>query len=161
MVAPDRDKLRRAFRVPTARPFAVDGERPLEAPATSAPSPAPSSGAGARPGTMREFLLRRQQQFAEPPRAPVALPPGDDLTTPHGVLWRRELRYPLAGCHGDVVLARVRQLFPEGRLSARRVTLAPPLARVLCRLHPALYGLFNGLPLLRTHRLAWIAKPGP
>lgn len=60
-----------------------------------------------------------------------------------------------------VPLARVRQLFPGGRLSARRVTLAPPLARVLCRLHPALYGVFNGLPLLRTHRLAWIAKPGP
>ena len=59
-----------------------------------------------------------------------------------------------------VPLARVRQLFPEGRLSARRVTLAPPLARALCRLHPALYGVFNSLPLLRTHRLVWIAKPG-
>jgi SAM-dependent methyltransferase len=58
-----------------------------------------------------------------------------------------------------VPLARVRQLFPGGRLSARRVTLAPPLARALCRLHPALYGVFNSLPWLRTHRLAWIAKP--
>ena len=58
-----------------------------------------------------------------------------------------------------VPLARVQQLFPGGRLSARRVTLAPPLARVLCRLHPSLYGLFNSLPFLRTHRLAWIAKP--
>jgi hypothetical protein len=39
------------------------------------------------------------------------------------------------------------------------VTLAPPLARAACRLHPALYPLLNALPLLRTHRLAWIGKP--
>ena len=58
-----------------------------------------------------------------------------------------------------VPLARVRQLFPAGRVQARRVTLAPPLARRLCRVHPGLYGLFNALPLLRTHRLAWIEKP--
>ncbi len=58
-----------------------------------------------------------------------------------------------------VPLARLKALFPEGRLDARRVTLAPPLARALCRVHPALYGVFNALPLLRTHLLAWIAKP--
>jgi SAM-dependent methyltransferase len=59
-----------------------------------------------------------------------------------------------------VPLARVRQLFPQARrLDARRVTLAPPLARAVCRLHPALYSLCNALPLLRTHRLAWIEKP--
>jgi hypothetical protein len=50
-------------------------------------------------------------------------------------------------------------LFPAGRITHRRVTLAPPLARAVCRLHPALYGVFNSLPLLRTHLLAWIAKP--
>jgi SAM-dependent methyltransferase len=58
-----------------------------------------------------------------------------------------------------VPLARVRALFPEGRLSARRVTLAPPLARALARVHPALLPLFNALPVLRTHVLAWIEKP--
>lgn len=121
MVAPDRDKLRRAFRVPTVRAGAVDGERTqpaadADSPA-SAPSPTGSPGAAVRPGTMREFLLRRQQQFAEPPRPPVALPPADELTTPHGVLWRRELRYPLVACHGDVALARVRQL--DGALLAK------------------------------------------
>ena len=57
-----------------------------------------------------------------------------------------------------VPLARVRALFPQGQVQARRVTLAPPLARVVCRLHPALYGVFNVLPLLRTHVLAWVAK---
>ncbi len=58
-----------------------------------------------------------------------------------------------------VPMARVHSLFPAARIVARRVTLAPPLARVLCRLHPTLYTLFNLLPLLRTHRLAWIEKP--
>jgi len=58
-----------------------------------------------------------------------------------------------------VPLARVGALFPHGRVQAQRVTLAPPLARALCRVHPGLYTVANALPLLRTHVLAWIAKP--
>jgi SAM-dependent methyltransferase len=58
-----------------------------------------------------------------------------------------------------VPLARVRELFPQGRVDALRVTLAPPIARRVVRLHPALYTLFNCVPALRTHLIAWIAKP--
>jgi SAM-dependent methyltransferase len=58
-----------------------------------------------------------------------------------------------------VPLPRVRELFPQGRLRHRRVTLAPPLARAVTRLHPALYTAFSSLPWLRTHVLAWIDKP--
>lgn len=58
-----------------------------------------------------------------------------------------------------VKLARIRQLFPEGVLSVRRVTLAPPIARKVVPVHPALYGVFNALPFLRTHVLCWIQKP--
>jgi SAM-dependent methyltransferase len=58
-----------------------------------------------------------------------------------------------------VPLARVQQLFPQARITTRRVTLAPPLARALCRVHPKLYPVLNSLPLLRTHVLAWLAKP--
>ena len=58
-----------------------------------------------------------------------------------------------------VPLARVRRLFPQGQLSVRRLTLAPPLARAACRVHPVLHTLLNTLPMLRTHVLAWIAKP--
>jgi SAM-dependent methyltransferase len=58
-----------------------------------------------------------------------------------------------------VPLRRVRALFPQGRIDARRVTLAPPVARRVVRLHPAAWRVFNALPLLRTHVLAWIAKP--
>jgi SAM-dependent methyltransferase len=60
-----------------------------------------------------------------------------------------------------VPLARIGTLFPAARRVHRRVTLAPPLARAVCRVHPALYGVFNTLPLLRTHVLAWIEKPKP
>ena len=59
-----------------------------------------------------------------------------------------------------VPLARLRVLFPQGRLRHRRVTLAPPLARAVTRLHSAIYTLLNTLPLLRTHVLAWVEKPG-
>lgn len=55
-------------------------------------------------------------------------------------------------------LERVRALFPQGRVEAQRVTLAPPLARLACRLSPGLYPVLNALPLLRTHVLAWIEK---
>ena len=57
-----------------------------------------------------------------------------------------------------VPLARLQALFPRGRIRSQRVTLAPPLARALCRLHPSLYSVFNLLPALRTHVLAWVEK---
>ena len=38
-----------------------------------------------------------------------------------------------------VPLARLRQLFPQACIDARRVTLAPPLARIVCAWHPSLY----------------------
>ena len=53
-----------------------------------------------------------------------------------------------------VPLQRVRELFPQGRFTARRVTLAPPLARAM----PAAYPLLNLLPFLRTHRLVLVEK---
>jgi SAM-dependent methyltransferase len=56
-------------------------------------------------------------------------------------------------------LNRVRALFPQGRVRAKRITLAPPIARRVTRVHPSLYIVFNAVPLLRTHLLAWIEKP--
>lgn len=58
-----------------------------------------------------------------------------------------------------VPLQRVRALFPTAHVRHRRITLAPPLARRACRVHPALYTALNTLPLLRTHLLCWIQKP--
>lgn len=60
-----------------------------------------------------------------------------------------------------VPLRRVRELFPDADMSVRRVTLAPPVSRRVCRIHPAAYHLFNALPLLRSHVLCWLEKKSP
>lgn len=57
-----------------------------------------------------------------------------------------------------VPLRRLRALFPQGRIRSQRITLAPPLARMVTRGHPALYGMCNAIPILRTHLLAWIGR---
>lgn len=57
-----------------------------------------------------------------------------------------------------VPVTRIRQLFPEGKLTMWRLTLAPPISRRVCALHPVLYHLFNAFPFLRTHVLCWIQK---
>lgn len=57
-----------------------------------------------------------------------------------------------------VPLRRVRELFPKGRLHAQRLTLAPPIARAVCRLHPGAYTVFNSIPWLRSHVLVLIEK---
>ncbi|CAN5739836.1 class I SAM-dependent methyltransferase [soil metagenome] len=77
-----------------------------------------------------------------------------------GVLWYDfTLDNPRNADVRGVPLQRIRALFPQGRVHARRITLAPPIARAVSRVHPALYTVFNLLPPLRTHLLAWIAKP--
>ena len=58
-----------------------------------------------------------------------------------------------------VPLSRVSALFPQAVLRSQRLTLAPPIARAVCRLSPVLYPVFNALPLLRTHVLVWLQKP--
>lgn len=57
-----------------------------------------------------------------------------------------------------VTLKRIRQLFPGANIKTWRITLAPPLSRIVTRLHPAAYGIANVFPFLRTHLLCWIAK---
>ena len=77
-----------------------------------------------------------------------------------GVLWYDfTVNNPRKADVRGVPLGRVRSLFPAGRVQSQRITLAPPIARAVTRVHPALYTLFNTVPLLRTHSLAWIAKP--
>lgn len=58
-----------------------------------------------------------------------------------------------------VPLRRVRNLFPQAQVRWQRITLAPPISRRVCRLHPAAYTFFNTIPWLRTHLFAWLAKP--
>jgi SAM-dependent methyltransferase len=84
------------------------------------------------------------------------------LTRPGGaVLWYDlALDNPWNPDVRGVPLARVRTLFPEAAITARRVTLAPPIARAAARVHAALYRLLDAMPWLRSHLLCWIARPG-
>ncbi len=76
-----------------------------------------------------------------------------------GVLWY-DFTYDNPRNHDVrcVTVDRVRGLFPEARIKAWRVGLAPPLRRLVAPIHPSLYMLFNLTPLLRTHVLCWAAK---
>ncbi len=57
-----------------------------------------------------------------------------------------------------VPITRIKELFPDGKISIKRVTLAPPIARRVGAIHPSLYNVFNFFPFLRTHVLCWIEK---
>lgn len=59
-----------------------------------------------------------------------------------------------------VPLTVVRDLFPQGDVRSLRLTLAPPISRLVTRFHPSTYGWFNVIPLLRTHLICWIGKAG-
>jgi SAM-dependent methyltransferase len=76
-----------------------------------------------------------------------------------GVLWY-DFTYdnPVNPDVRGIPLSRIRHLFPRGRMLVRRVTLAPPVARFITRLHPGLYSVFNTCRWLRTHVLVWIEK---
>jgi SAM-dependent methyltransferase len=54
--------------------------------------------------------------------------------------------------------AEIDKLFPVRATWVRRITLAPPLARAVTRIHPSLYTFVNLVPWLRTHCLCWIPK---
>ena len=84
-----------------------------------------------------------------------------DLVRPGGyVLWYDFVyNNPKNSDVRGVPINRVRELFPHGQLSYQRLTLAPPISRLVCRLHPLLYDIFNILPFLRTHGLCSIHKP--
>ena len=76
-----------------------------------------------------------------------------------GVLWYDFIyNNPRNPDVAGVPLRRIRELFPDGQLRYWRLTLAPPLARLVCRMHPWLYNVVNSFPFLRTHVLCWIRK---
>jgi SAM-dependent methyltransferase len=77
-----------------------------------------------------------------------------------GILWY-DFVYDNPSNHDvrAVPMRRVRDLFPQGNMTVRRVTLAPPISRRVCSIHPVAYSLFNLFPFLRTHVLCWIQKP--
>ena len=76
-----------------------------------------------------------------------------------GILWYDfTVNNPRNADVRGVPLSRVRELFPQGRISAERLTLAPPIARVVNRIHPWLGSMLGCVSPLRTHVLCWIGK---
>ncbi|MBK6732979.1 MAG: class I SAM-dependent methyltransferase [bacterium] len=57
-----------------------------------------------------------------------------------------------------VRMGEVRRLFPGAEIEARRVTVAPPLARVLLPRFAVVYNLVRLVPGVRTHWVAVIRK---
>lgn len=57
-----------------------------------------------------------------------------------------------------VPVKRIKKLFPEAKMKVWSVTLAPPISRLVTRIHPSLYTILNFFPFLRTHVLCWIGK---
>lgn len=53
----------------------------------------------------------------------------------------------------------IRKLFPAAQMRLRKLTLAPPLSRAAVRISPKMYPVLNAFPFLRSHLLAWLAKP--
>lgn len=56
--------------------------------------------------------------------------------------------------------AEIQRLFPGWTITLRRVTLAPPIGRVVAKFSPLLYMTLAGLRILCTHYLAFMKKPG-
>lgn len=54
--------------------------------------------------------------------------------------------------------SRIKQLFPDATGTTQRITLAPPLARFVTKIHPSLYGTLNTIPFLRSHLYCWLEK---
>ena len=76
-----------------------------------------------------------------------------------GILWYDfTVNNPRNADVRGVPLSSVRELFPQGRISAERLTLAPPIARVVNRIHPLLGSMLGCISPLRTHVLCWIGK---
>lgn len=76
-----------------------------------------------------------------------------------GILWYDFIyNNPFNKDVNGIPFKEIKQLFPEGKITRWKITLAPPLARKVCKINPVLYDIFNIIPLFRTHLFCWIKK---
>ena len=59
-----------------------------------------------------------------------------------------------------VTFNELKKLFPDSKIKKWRLTLAPPICRIITQIHPSLYNIVNFFPFFRTHILCWIKKNG-
>ena len=80
---------------------------------------------------------------------------------PGGAILWYDMRWPNPSNRSirPVGMRRLRALFPGLGVRARRITLAPPLARRLGRATDRLYPVLSKVPALCSHTLAFLEKP--
>ncbi len=92
----------------------------------------------------RQFLAQRIWQMVKPGG---------------GVLWYDfQFDNPMNRDVSGVTAAQITRLFPDALIHQERLTLAPPLARVVAKIHPALYRSLTKVSFLRTHLLCWLER---
>ncbi|HSP86832.1 MAG TPA: class I SAM-dependent methyltransferase [Ignavibacteriaceae bacterium] len=57
-----------------------------------------------------------------------------------------------------IKLNEIKMLFPYGRIKRWKLTVAPPLGRLVTKIQPSFYSVFNIFPFFKTHILCWIKK---
>jgi SAM-dependent methyltransferase len=81
------------------------------------------------------------------------------VKTGGGILWYDFVyNNPLNKDVAGIPYHKVKEYFPHGKIKKWKITLAPPLSRILTKIHPSLYNFFNITPVFRTHILCWIQK---
>ena len=83
------------------------------------------------------------------------------ITRPGGliIVYDMTRRNPANRNGHPVTVDAIRRWFPKCPLKVRRITLAPPIARVIGRYAPGLYGPLAALPFLRTHAMYVLRRP--
>ncbi|MEL7625986.1 MAG: class I SAM-dependent methyltransferase [Anaerolineaceae bacterium] len=77
-----------------------------------------------------------------------------------GILWYDFIWNPLNRQTRGIPITQVRNLFPGMLITARRITLAPPISRTLIPEHQRLATALSRISFLNSHLLVWIQKPG-
>ena len=75
-----------------------------------------------------------------------------------GILWYDFVWNPLNRQTDGIPLSQVKKLFPEMQITSRRITLAPPLTRILLPRFQLIAKGLTKLWFLNSHLLIWIQK---
>ena len=81
------------------------------------------------------------------------------LKTEGGILWYDVIyNNPSNKDVRGISFNMIKNLFPEAKIIKYKISLAPPIARMVTKIDDKLYNIFSSLSILRTHLLCWISK---